>query len=163
MALKAKAKPGDSHLFDRYRPLPGVPDELADASGAMRPAWKRFITHMSAMSPSEVSDAFARGEQHLADAGVFFRTYGDQTGAARDWPFSPVPVILPDAEWRTIEAGLIQRAELMEHVAADLYGPNRLIADGHLPASLIAENPEWLRPMVGVTPQSGHFLHFVAF
>jgi uncharacterized circularly permuted ATP-grasp superfamily protein/uncharacterized alpha-E superfamily protein len=32
-----------------------------------------------------------------------------------------------------------------------------------LPAELVARNPEWLRPMVGVTPSSGHFLHFVAF
>ncbi|EKD60034.1 MAG: hypothetical protein ACD_54C00978G0001, partial [uncultured bacterium] len=46
---------------------------------------------------------------------------------------------------------------------ADLYGPNRLIAEGHLPASLITQSPEWLRPMVGVRPRSGHFLHFIAF
>ena len=163
MAAKAKAKPTDTGLFARYRPLPGVPDELADANGAMRPAWRQLIAHMSALSPSGISDAFARGEQYLADSGVFFRQYGDKTGAARDWPFSPVPVILPEPEWRSIEAGLIQRAEVMEAVAADLYGANRLISEGHLPASLIAQNPEWLRPMVGVTPRSGHFLHFLAF
>ncbi len=163
MPPKVKPKPVDTQLFARYRPLPGVPDELADASGAMRPAWRRFITHMSALTPVEVSAAFARGERHLADSGVFFRKYGDKTGAGRDWPFSPVPVILPDTEWRHIEAGLIQRADLMEAVVADLYGANRLVSDGHLPASLIAQNPEWLRPMVGVTPRSGHFLHFLAF
>ena len=163
MAARAKPKPTDTRLFARYRPLPGVPDELVDASGAMRPAWARLIRHMSALTAAEVADAFARGERHLADSGVFFRKYGDQSGAGRDWPFSPVPVILPDTEWRGIETALIQRAELMEAVAADLYGANRLVTEGHLPASLIAENPEWLRPMVGVTPRSGHFLHFLAF
>ena len=163
MAVKARPRPTETRLFARYRPLPGVPDELSDASGAMRPAWDRLIRHMSAMTSAEIGAAFARGEQHLADSGVFFRKYGDKTGAARDWPFSPVPVILPEAEWVTIEAGLIQRAQLMEQVAADLYGENRLVTDGHLPASLIADNPEWLRPMVGVKPRSGHFLHFLAF
>ena len=163
MAARAKTKPTDTRLFAGYRSLPGVPDELVDGSGAMRPAWARLIRHMSALTAAEVADAFARGERHLADSGVFFRKYGDQSGAGRDWPFSPVPVILPDTEWRGIETALIQRAELMEAVAADLYGANRLVTEGHLPASLIAENPEWLRPMVGVTPRSGHFLHFLAF
>jgi uncharacterized circularly permuted ATP-grasp superfamily protein len=48
-------------------------------------------------------------------------------------------------------------------VVADLYGGKPAGADGHLPASLIAANPEWLRPLVGVKPASGHFLHFLAF
>ncbi len=150
-------------LFTRYRALPGVPDELVDAQGLMRPAWAGLIAHLSALSPEKIAAAFARGEQHLADTGVFFRTYGDRTGAGRDWPFSPVPILLPEAEWSGIAAGLVQRADLLERVVADLYGPNDLVAQGHLPAALIAQNPEWLRPMVGVTPRSGHFLHFVAF
>ena len=163
MARKPKAKPVDTQLFARYRPLPGVPDELVDSEGAMRAVWAGLIAHMSSLSEAEIGDAFARGDQHLADTGVFFRKYGDTTGVGRDWPFSPVPIILPESDWRGIAAGLIQRADLLEQVVADLYGDNRLVADGHLPAALVAENPEWLRPMVGVKPRSGHFLHFTAF
>ena len=150
-------------LFDAYRPLPGVPDELCDATGRMRPGWGPLIDHLSSLSGPGITEAFARGEQHLADAGVFFRTYGDASAASRDWPYSPVPVVLSQADWDTISDGLIQRADLLEQVAADLYGDNRLIADGHLPAALIASNPEWLRPMVGTAPQGGHYLHFCAF
>lgn len=150
-------------LFAQYRPLPGVPDELVDADGRMRPAWAGLVDHLSRLTPAQIEHDFARGDQHLADAGVFFRKYGDATIAGRDWPFSPVPIILPQSEWRDIAAGLVQRADLLERIVADLYGPNRLVAEGHLPASLIAQNPEWLRPMVGATPRSGHFLHFVAF
>lgn len=163
MTLKAAPAAQRDDLFARYRALPGVPDELVDATGAMRPAWADLIAHLSGLSAAEIAHDFARGDQHLADAGVFFRRFGETGTGARDWPFSPVPVILPETEWREISAGLIQRADLLETVVADLYGPNRLVAEGHLPARLIAENPEWLRPMVGVQPQSGHFLHFVAF
>lgn len=163
MIRKAKKIPVETRLFERYRPLPGVPDELVTATGAMRPAWAGLIAHLSSLSPAEVEADFARGDQHLADTGVFFRKYGDKTLATRDWPFSPVPVLLSEAEWADISTGLIQRAEVLEALAADLYGENRLVAGGHLPASLIAENPEWLRPLVGVLPRSGHFLHFVAF
>ncbi len=151
------------HLLADYHALPGVPDELVDETGTMRPGWAGLIGHLSALSPDEATRAFARGERHLADAGVFFRAYGDTSAAARDWPFSPVPIILTEDEWGHIGQGLIQRADLLEAVMADLYGPNRLVAGGHLPARLVAESPEWLRPLVGVTPRGGHFLHFVAF
>lgn len=163
MPSQTRETPADARFLAQYQPLPGVPDELVDASGAMRPAWAGLIAHLSALTPAEVDEAFARGDQHLADSGVFFRKYGDSSDAGRDWPFRAVPIILPEAEWQGIEAGLIQRADLLEQVVADLYGPNRLIAEGHLPASLITQSPEWLRPMVGVRPRSGHFLHFIAF
>jgi uncharacterized circularly permuted ATP-grasp superfamily protein/uncharacterized alpha-E superfamily protein len=150
-------------LFDSYRPLPGVPDELCDSTGGMRPVWAPLIEHLSSMSDGEISDAFGRGEQHLADAGVFFRKYGDTNAASRDWPYSAVPVVLAQSDWDTITEGLTQRADLLEQIAADLYGDNTLIAQGHLPAELIAANPEWLRPMVGAQPKGTPYLHFCAF
>ena len=163
MAGSPKTQAGKQRLLQGYRALPGVPDELVDGAGAMRPVWAGLIDHLSGLTSAEILRDFARGDQHLADAGVFFRQFGDTSLGGRDWPFSPVPVLLGEAEWRAIEAGLIQRADLLETVVADLYGDNRLVAEGHLPASLIAQTPEWLRPMVGVRPRSGHFLHFVAF
>ena len=163
MAGQANLSQADMRLFHNYRPLPGVPDELCDATGRMRPGWAGLINHLSRLGPDEIAHDFARGDQYLTDAGVFFRSYGDTTLTGRDWPFSPVPIILPDSEWSSIAAGLVQRADLLEQVVADIYGPNTLVSGGHLPAALIAQNPEWLRPMVGVKPHSGHFLHFVAF
>ena len=72
-------------------------------------------------------------------------------------------MIQPASEWKALAAGLAERADLLEEVVADLYGENRLVAEGHLPAGVIASNPEWLRPLIGVKPASGHFLHFLAF
>ncbi|XDB00103.1 circularly permuted type 2 ATP-grasp protein [Sulfitobacter sp. LCG007] len=152
-----------SRLLDAYQPLPGIADELKHPLGLMRPAWSGMIDHLSTLSPDAIEAAFARGDQHLADAGVFYRKYGDPTIPSRDWPYSHIPVIIAEQEWREIAEGLTQRADLLEAVMADLYGSNRLVSDGHLPATLVAQNPEWLRPMVGVKPRSGHFLHFLAF
>ncbi len=149
-------------LFASYRLTPGVADELFDASGKMRPVWRRFVDRFSRLGPAEIATRFERGNQYLRDAGVFFRQYSSGQ-AERDWPLSHIPVILHDSEWQEICAGLSQRADLLESVVADLYGEGRLVADGHLPAALIAGSPQWLRPMVGVTPPGGHFLHLLAF
>src|SRR6202140_3372651 len=84
------------------------------------------------------------------DSGVFYRVYGDPAGAERPWPLSHVPLIINPAEWAELKSGLIQRAELLELVLKDAYGPATIVRDGLLPAVLIAGNPEFLRPLVGV-------------
>ncbi|AKI01665.1 hypothetical protein IMCC20628_02971 [Hoeflea sp. IMCC20628] len=158
----AAENPGRPSILSDYTPLPGVPDELLAADGSIRPVWVGLIAHLDAMRPDERERAFARGAQYLRDAGVFVRNYGEDK-SQRDWPWSPVPVIQPADEWQALAEGLAERADLLEAVVADLYGENRLVAEGHLPADVIASNPEWLRPLVGVKPASGHFLHFVSF
>ena len=85
-----------------------------------------------------------------------------RTAAGIDWPLSHVPLIIEPAEWRELEAGLVQRAELLEAVLADAYGASQLTRDGHLPATVIAGNPEFLRPLVGVVPPGGAHLRFYA-
>lgn len=149
--------------FATYATLPGAADEMLDRDGTMRAVWHPFATALAAMPDDERATRFARGAQYLRDAGVFYRQYGTDEAAERDWPLSPVPVILSAQEWTGIEAGLTQRADLLEDVMADLYGEGRLVADGYLPASVVARNAEWLRPLVGVAPRGGHYLHFIAF
>src|SRR5918996_916815 len=150
-------------LLAAYRPPAGVSDELLDASGRIRPVWRPLIHHVATLARDELNHRFGRGDQYLRDAGVFFRQYGASGSTDRAWPLAHVPLLIEETEWATITAGLVQRAELLEAVAADLYGPNRLVAEGYLPARLIAGSREWLRPLVGIPPRTGHYLHFLAF
>lgn len=152
-----------SRLLASYCPPEGASDELLDPQGRIRPVWRDFIGHLARLSPDDLTRRFARGDQYLRDAGVFYRQYDSQGAGERAWPLSHVPVLLEEAEAARLANGLIQRANLLEMILADLYGPNRLVADGHLPPSLVAGSREWLRPLVGVRPRDGHFLHFIAF
>jgi uncharacterized circularly permuted ATP-grasp superfamily protein/uncharacterized alpha-E superfamily protein len=146
-----------------YRPFDGVPDEMVDAGGALRPVWKPLIDALDALGSEELTRRFARADQYLRDAGVYYRVYDKAGAAERAWPLAHVPLLIDESEWQAITAGLVQRAELFEAIVADIYGQNRLVADGLLPPGLIASSPEFLRPMAGVKPASGHFLHFCAF
>lgn len=150
-------------LLEHYRPIDGVVDEMVDAAGNLRPLWKPFVASLQALGPEKLAQRFARADQYLRDAGVYYRVY-DKAGAnERAWPLAHVPLLIDDREWSTISAGLVQRADLFERIAADIYGPNRLVAKGLLPPGLIAGSPEYLRPLAGTLPAGGHFLHFCAF
>ena len=66
----------------------------------------------------------------------------DAQGMDRPWNLSPIPVVLAADEWPGLAEGLAQRARLLELVLADLYGPQRLLLDGALPAELVSSSCE---------------------
>lgn len=147
----------------RYRALPGIADEMLDNKGKVRPVWQPLLSAIETMSDEELRERFARADRYLRDAGVFYRAYGASGSSERAWPFSHVPVLISEAEWKTVTEGLIQRANLLEAVVSDIYSENRLVQEGFLPPQLIASNPEFLRPLVGIKPAGGHYLHFCSF
>ena len=165
MAAETKRRPPETvaKFLQGYSPPPGVADELLRSDGSIRPAWQPLIRHLAAQSTETRARAFARGDQYLHDTGVYFRQHTGEGSTERSWPLSHVPVVISGREWAKLSEGIVQRAELLERVMADLYGPGNLVKQGYLPADLVARNPEWLRPIVGVQPSSGHFLHFLAF
>jgi uncharacterized circularly permuted ATP-grasp superfamily protein/uncharacterized alpha-E superfamily protein len=73
----------------------------------------------------------------------------------RPWSLELLPQLIEAADWAHIEAGVMQRAELLQQMLADLYGPQRLLHEGLLPPALLLRHPGWLRPMVGVQPPGG--------
>ena len=149
-------------LVASYRPLPGIFDEMMDAGGGLRPHWRPLLHMLAGLGPDEINRRFAAADRYLRSSGVFYRVYEDAAGIERPWPLSHVPLIIDPTEWRALEAGLVQRAELLEAVLADAYGVSQLTRDGHLPATVLAGNPEFLRPLVGVAPPGGAHLRFYA-
>src|SRR3984893_1118715 len=153
---------GLEHLLSGYRPLFGIFDEMMDGDRQVRPHWRPFLTMLASLGPEEINRRFAVADRYLQDSGVFYRVYGDPAGAERPWPLSHMPLIINPLEWAKLKSGLIQRAELLELVLADAYGPATIVRDGLVPAVLIAGNPEFLRPLVGVAPPGGAHLRFYA-
>jgi uncharacterized circularly permuted ATP-grasp superfamily protein/uncharacterized alpha-E superfamily protein len=145
-----------------YRPLPGIFDEMMNGDGRVRAHWQPLLAGLAALGAEEINRRFAAADRYLRGSGVFYRVYEDAAGIERPWPLSHVPLIIEPSEWKELEAGLIQRADLLEAVLADAYGPALLSREGRLPAALIAGNPEFLRPMVGVPPPGGAHLRFYA-
>jgi uncharacterized circularly permuted ATP-grasp superfamily protein/uncharacterized alpha-E superfamily protein len=145
-----------------YRPLPGIFDEMMSADGRVRAHWQPFLSMLAALGADEINRRFVAADRYLRDSGVFYRVYEDAAGSERPWPLSHIPLLIEPSEWRGLQVGLTQRAELLEAVLADCYGPATLTKEGRVPAALVAGNPEFLRPLVGVAPPGGAHLRFYA-
>ena len=153
---------GLDQFVSGYRPLPGIVDEMMDGDGRVRAHWKPLLSMLADLGPEEINRRFASADRYLRDSGVFYRVYEDPAGVERPWPLSHIPLLIEPSEWKALEAGLIQRAGLLEAVLVDAYGPGQLIKDGRLPAALVAGNPDFLRPLAGVEPPGGSHLRFYA-
>ncbi|MFZ0839558.1 MAG: circularly permuted type 2 ATP-grasp protein, partial [Xanthobacteraceae bacterium] len=145
-----------------YRPLPGIFDEMMDAKGSVRPHWRPFLSMLAALGTEEINRRRGVADRHLRESGVFYRVYEDPAGVERSWPLSFVPLLIDPKEWDALKSGLVQRAQLLEAVLADVYGQAELVREGRLPATLIAGSPEFLRPLVGAAPAGGAHLRFFA-
>ncbi len=157
----------DTLLRHALPPDAGVWDELRGPGGAVRPHWKRFAELLPAPAhgdlAAELDRRVAQVAQQIRQDGVTHNVFGEQGAASRPWSLELLPLLITSNEWAAIEAGVTQRARLLEAMLADLYGPRTLFAEGLLPPALALRHPGYLRPMLGVTPPGGLRLHIVAF
>ena len=128
-------------LIEGYDAPDGVADELLKPDGSLRPVWRPLINHLAALPPEALAQRFARGDQYLRDAGVYYRQYSDAGSTERAWPLSHIPVMIGQDEWAGLAEGIAQRADLLERVIADLYGDGRLVQTGAIPAGLGGDVP----------------------
>jgi len=143
-----------------YAPLPGIPDEFVGADGARRPHWVRLLDQLASLAPDEIAQRFAAADRRIRNRGMSYRVQGE--ASERVWPLSRMPLLIPEAEWREIAHGVAQRAELFEHILADVYGEGRLIADGALPAAALTGSPDFVAAMRGIKPPGGRWLRLYA-
>ncbi|HEY6868484.1 MAG TPA: circularly permuted type 2 ATP-grasp protein, partial [Novosphingobium sp.] len=143
-----------------YPAQAGSGDLFRDAPPEVAAKWLAMAEGLGALSNEVGMPAQELVARQIADLGMSFRLTGDLD--ERAWPLTPMPLIVGAAEWAGVEQGLIQRARLLEAVAADLYGPQALVAGGHVPAALVTGSRYFARNMVGFGGRPGPFLHVYA-
>jgi uncharacterized circularly permuted ATP-grasp superfamily protein/uncharacterized alpha-E superfamily protein len=137
-------------------------DEMSADGLTPRPHWAHLMESLQAIGPEELGRRWARAERRIRENGITYNIYGDPLGASRAWQIDIVPLLIPAEEWRRIEAGIIQRAHLLNLLLEDLYGSQTLVSQGHFPAALLYANPAFLRPLVGVRVPTHSYLHMLA-
>lgn len=149
-------------LFDGYGFPAGVCDEMCAEPGRIRPHWEYLAGALSDLGAGELLHRRVEALRQIRDNDVTFNIYDDPRGMGRPWELDLIPLLIGSDEWRTIEAGLMQRAELLNLVLRDLYGARSLIAKGVLPPEVVYSHPGFLRPCVGIPLPEPHSLLFYA-
>ncbi len=137
-------------------------DELSADGVTPRPHWTHLMESLVGIGPDELGRRWSRAERRIRENGITYNIYGDPLGANRPWKIDIIPFLIPADEWRYIEAGIIQRAQLLSLVLEDLYGSQDLVKKGHFPSELLYANPAFLRPLVGVQVPAPSYLHMLA-
>ncbi len=136
-------------------------DELVARDGTPRPGWDALA--LDTWDAAALRAATTTASRLLADDGVTYHPLpaadagsdGDRSAAARarrrgEWRLDPLPTVLANEEWRTLEAGVRQRSRVLEAVLADLYGPRRLLTSRLVPPELLWRLDGYLRPAWGL-------------
>ena len=162
-AAALRASPGH---FDEWR---GLTASNAAAAGAQPAAhWRQFFNGLGPDGWSDLAAKAARVQHRVREDGATYNVYADGGGAApgdanRPWPLELLPFIVQPAEWAAIEQGVQQRARLMTAALSDIYGPQTLLRDALLPASLVFAHPHYLRPAHGLWSADRTPLQIAAF
>ncbi|MFO0878468.1 MAG: circularly permuted type 2 ATP-grasp protein [Gemmataceae bacterium] len=145
-----------------YHPPTAGFDEAFSSTGENRTHWRDFLRSLGGMGLESLKHRWAEARHLIRQNGVTYNVYGDPRGLDRPWQLDPVPLLISPTEADVLAVGLTQRGLLLEAILRDLYGPQRTIALGLLPPELVLNNPAFLRPLRGIVPPMGRYLHLYA-
>lgn len=152
-----------SRLLSGYASVEGRYDELLSAPGSPRPHWDAFLRSLAARQGLDVSETLALMESEIRENGITYNVYADPKGADRPWEVDPLPLLLSATEWEEIAAGIAQRADLLNRVLGDIYGPQELLRSGAIPPSIIFGHSGYLHQVQGIRPPGGvHLFNYAA-
>jgi len=143
-------------------------DELrgGETGRSLSAPWQRFIAPLDKSASAfeaDLNTRMANLQRQVRDNGITYNVYASADQPQRPWSLDLFPLMLGHSDWQQIEAGVMQRMELLERIMADAYGPQQLVLQGQLPAALVQGHPAYLPAMHGVAPVGGRYLSLAAF
>jgi len=148
--------------FADYPVASGAVDEMCAAPGVLHPHWGYLARAVAGLGEAELDRRGQEARRLLRENGVTYNFYEENDSVERPWALDPIPVLFTSAAWGEIEQGLAQRAELLDLVLRDLYGPRTLLRRGILPPEIVFDHPGFLRPCVGSLPEGARWLQVYA-
>lgn len=151
-----------------------VSSPKSDTARSISAPWQRFLapflapldqtaqTHEATMN-ADLNTRMANLQRQVRDNGITYNVYASADQPQRPWSLDLFPLMLSHTDWQQIEAGVMQRMQLLERIMADAYGPQQLVLRGQLPAALVQGHPAYLPAMHGVAPVGGRYLSLAAF
>ena len=103
--------PADTGHRDELR---GPPAPGAENADALAPTWSSFFDHVGTDGLADLNRRNDNLQRQIRDNGVTYNVYADSAkGLQRPWALDLFPHIIPPQDWAQIEAGVLQRARLL--------------------------------------------------
>lgn len=134
-------------------------DELFLDSGQPRSHCASLVKRMVELGIEQLEQQRQTAEIALFKLGVTFNVYSDDQGVEKIFPFDIIPRIIDGAEWSQLERGLKQRIRALNLFLDDVYGAQKIIKEGKIPAEIISTASGFLKPCLGVKPPAGVWCH----
>ena len=138
-----------ANWITRYRTYQGY-DEMFSSQNEIKSYWDNLLKGFNKLGVEGLNNRQKDIDWLLSENGVTYNVYNDPQGMNRPWSLNVVPFLLHKEEWKTVEAGLIQRAELLNLVLKDIYGANKLIKNGIIPHEVVYGHRGFLRQCAGI-------------
>lgn len=149
-------------ILHGYAPKGSRFDECVDGAGRLRPAWSQFFNLLQGDQSAALRTATDASHRAIIEQDVSMNVYRGERAGSQLWPLDVLPLLIGADEWAGLTRGLRQRAHLFNELLLDLYGEQKLLHGGLMPAALAMHNPHFLRPCVGLGRGSPAFLHTLA-
>ncbi|WP_439536983.1 circularly permuted type 2 ATP-grasp protein [Methyloversatilis sp.] len=137
-------------------------DELLSGPWALRPHWRSLFDTLVRARPEQMQERLSSMRRQIRENGVTYNVYADPRGVERPWELDALPLIIPPDEWKQISSAIAQRAELLNRILLDVYGPQQMLEEGLLPPALIYGHSGFLRPCHGMAVPGNIHLHLYA-
>src|SRR5262245_61910581 len=148
--------------FGKYASEGGYWDEALLPSGYPRRHYRKLFVEIGRLGFPQLNRRWQRGQQLIQSQGVTYHRANAPEGTEHTWPMDPIPLVINEKEWASIERAIVQRATLLNAILSDIYGPQKLLHQRLVPSALVFANPTFLRPCAGIEPVGGVHLQSYA-
>ena len=118
-----------------------------------------LIERMMELGIEQLEQHRQTAEIALFKLGVTFNVYSDNQGVEKIFPFDIIPRIISGEEWSKLERGLEQRIRALNLFLDDVYGEQKIIKNGKIPAEIIYTASGFLKPCLGIKPPAKVWCH----
>lgn len=123
-------------------------DETLHRDGSMLPAWQSLLAMIDELSEEQIKRRQKDIDRQLRANGLGYYTESSTATEKRPWTLDLLPMLFDGSSWNTLSEGLTQRARLKQALYQDIYGEQRLLKEGVLPAAMLYSHNGYLRDIV---------------
>ena len=132
-------------------------------AGDVREHYQAYAHWLAAQDPHSMASRREEAEMIFRRVGITFAVYGDKdedgSGTERLIPFDLIPRVIAAQEWKSMEAGLVQRVTALNRFIHDVYHDQEILRAGIIPREQIENNAQFRPEMVGVDVPNQIYSH----